>query len=103
VPFPVAIHRQSTFVGTSDAMRIFAEEPPSQRFSCTASATYRGDHAFHVDKIPTTAGAEGRGAKDVVALELRRRLVSSRIVSSYRRKREVAHVDQHEERRARTG
>ena len=31
-------------------------------------------HDFHVNKIPTVAVAEGRGAQDMVALVLRRRI-----------------------------
>jgi hypothetical protein len=34
----------------------------------------RVDHDFHVNKIPIVAVAEGRGAQDMVALVLRRKI-----------------------------
>src|SRR5262249_37632214 len=60
--------------------------------------------AFHVNKIPISAAIEGRGAQEMVALVLRRRIrPDSRIAPSYRRKEGGGHVEQHEEQRTREG
>src|SRR5262249_1970746 len=49
--------------------------------------------AFHVNKIPISAAIEGRGAQEMVALVLRRRIrPDSRIAPSYRRKEGGGHV-----------
>ena len=42
--------------------------------SAEEAVPFRSPHDFHVNKIPTVAVAEGRGAQDMVALVLRRRL-----------------------------
>jgi hypothetical protein len=84
VPFPVAIHRRfALFVGTIDGIRILRalplnklrkSPPPQTVFANRECKIPRVDHDFHVNKIPITAVAEGRGAQDMVALAPRRRI-----------------------------
>jgi len=72
VPFPVAIHRDSLFVGIIDGIRIFrapsfeqaAEEPTTANGlrEPRMQRIPRVDHDFHVNKIPIVAVAERRGA-----------------------------------------
>jgi hypothetical protein len=60
--------------------------------------------AFHVNKIPLSAVTAGRGAQDMVALVLRRRIGPIRAIApSYRQKKAGEHVEQHQERRTREG
>jgi hypothetical protein len=42
--------------------------------SAEEAVPFRSPHDFHVNKIPTVTVAEGRGAQDMVALVLRRRI-----------------------------
>jgi hypothetical protein len=81
VPFGVVIYQRSTLVGTIDGIPILkgalpltlGKSPLPQRFSRTTKArTLRADHAFHVNKIPIVAVAEGCGAQDMVTLVPRR-------------------------------
>src|SRR6516164_11144147 len=59
--------------------------------------------AFHVNKIPISAAIEGRGAQDMVALVLRRRVGPIRASNLILGKKGGGHVEQHEEQHNREG